>query len=232
MQSDICLITANDMQFTWNEILDPNVRIIHFVREPFDMVVSGYLYHSQSPPPESEGWLQDMDFDPCAINEQKVFNDYSSTIGTFLGDTDKFRDQVRAAVSLCKQLRDKYGGGKFNSLLRFSARNGEDPNDEFDGFRLEALRALLSNRGGDILRMGANAVYESQGRRSKRMFLSAFPMGDKDAYRASIAEAYRYLMGMGYKENKEKGFWDCLDFDAIVDAAMEESYRDDGKQGA
>ena len=26
-------------------------RVVHFVREPYDMVLSGYFYHSQLPPP-------------------------------------------------------------------------------------------------------------------------------------------------------------------------------------
>ena len=49
-KEDIVILHASDLPFDWNTKFSAygrDVKIIHFVRDPYDMVMSGYLYHSQ-----------------------------------------------------------------------------------------------------------------------------------------------------------------------------------------
>jgi hypothetical protein len=53
--ADIILSHGGNFLFNWTQTLSkPNLlyRVVHLVRDPYDMVISGLLYHSQSPPPE------------------------------------------------------------------------------------------------------------------------------------------------------------------------------------
>ena len=40
-------------------------RIIHFLRDPLQMVISAYLYHSQDPTPEGTSWYSTYTYCPC-----------------------------------------------------------------------------------------------------------------------------------------------------------------------
>jgi hypothetical protein len=53
LETDVVVVAAAQMHFSWREGLKelPNVRYVHFVRDPLDLIVSGYLYHEQDPPP-------------------------------------------------------------------------------------------------------------------------------------------------------------------------------------
>ena len=53
-------------------------RIVHWVRDPYDMVVSAFLYHSLCPVPTGEGlWTVRPDFDPCAVDESTTHHQYA-----------------------------------------------------------------------------------------------------------------------------------------------------------
>jgi len=55
-KNDISMLTGGFLQFNWKKTLsneNHHVRIVHFVRDPYDMVMSGYLYHSQQRAPVS-----------------------------------------------------------------------------------------------------------------------------------------------------------------------------------
>ena len=56
-RADVILSHAGNLLFNWTtNLVTPRFqyRVIHFVRDPYLMVLSGFLYHSQSPPPERE----------------------------------------------------------------------------------------------------------------------------------------------------------------------------------
>lgn len=65
---DIIILHSPNIPFHWIDFHSRrnNVKIVHFVREPYDMVMSGYLYHSQSPSPEK--WERNMEYHPCSAN--------------------------------------------------------------------------------------------------------------------------------------------------------------------
>lgn len=53
--ANVILSHGGNFLFNWTTTLVTSkfqYRVIHFVREPHDMVISGMLYHSQRPPPE------------------------------------------------------------------------------------------------------------------------------------------------------------------------------------
>ena len=50
-QANINIQGGADLHYTWNEHHPTKYKVIHFVRDPFDYIVSAYLYHAQQPPP-------------------------------------------------------------------------------------------------------------------------------------------------------------------------------------
>ena len=91
---DIVVLHAPDMLFDWNLIFqskERDPRIVHFVREPYDMVMSGYLYHSQNPSPSSESWERTLHFHPCSNSSPEYLNfeyqqRFASELGALYGD--------------------------------------------------------------------------------------------------------------------------------------------------
>jgi hypothetical protein len=67
-----------------------------------------------------------------------------------------------------------------------------------DGLRIEAARSILSSTGGDMLRMGANALYdaETSNGMSLRVYLSEFPVGNIDTFRGTCKKIYAFLRDM------------------------------------
>jgi hypothetical protein len=210
--ADIVPLAGVDMDFNWTStFFHPTHinRILHFVRNPFDMVVSGYLYHSQIPPPAPERWITRPGFCICDYNQDVFMNKYAPKLGELRGSgvngTETVREMVRSAVSLCKSLNDKYNGSIYGDMLA-AARLGTDP---LEAVRLEALRSLLNNEGGDILRMGVNALYEDK-KLSKRVFTSQFPIGDLQTFLSTSEEVFSFLMPPGEEELSPKPFWTCI----------------------
>lgn len=233
-------------------------RAVHFVRDPIDMVLSAYLYHAQYPIPVQERWLLNPNFQPCALSSR--IDAYGSVIADAIGiPWAEFRAWVNRAQEECLELQritgDQVG---FNQRLRMLASCDYDNQnktyeagriDDFDcspirdirkGFnaspgiraaiRFEAFRSLLSKDGGDILRMAANAVFESSTSKdfSLRVFLSEFPLQDWDRYRASIFRVYEFLMChhgwpcINFPEHVEQSqFWSHLSVRDAVDIAMD-----------
>ena len=60
-----------DMHFNWNSENPPNYKILHFVRDPFEYVVSAYLYHAQQPPPP-EKFVRQRHYNPCSFSRDKL----------------------------------------------------------------------------------------------------------------------------------------------------------------
>eukprot|EP00040_Diaphanoeca_grandis_P006357 m.37109 g.37109 ORF g.37109 m.37109 type:complete len:366 (-) comp17572_c0_seq1:24-1121(-) len=125
----------------------PNVAIVHFIRDPHDMVLSGYLFHSQQPSPEI--WATRGDLHPCAYD--------SDELKRMSAHVSVPWSQIENVVNLCETLFNRSQASTFHqALLTLSPE---------DGLRLEACRALImaSNRtskrtGGDVLRMAANSL--------------------------------------------------------------------------
>jgi hypothetical protein len=113
--------------------------------------MSGYLYHSQLPPPSPEGWLRSAKFDPCKLvvagdeTGRLDWHLYASKLGDFRFGRLKMSEMITAVADMCVELRTKYASRMgppytFSRLLQ-EARDGDDV---FDGIRLEAARAILA----------------------------------------------------------------------------------------
>jgi hypothetical protein len=63
-------VVVSDALFSWTDF--GHAKIVHFVREPADMIISGYLYHAQTPVPPGEGWLNDGRLDLCNEETRKL----------------------------------------------------------------------------------------------------------------------------------------------------------------
>lgn len=171
------------------------IRFVHFVRDPFDIVLSGYLYHGQTPRPEPEVWLNDRRYNPCEGNLSKTMQ-YADEISQFVHEYQQnsthdtiagagshiilnilpsdIHEMVLKAHTMCQELVSKYSSPTYHELLQhFTPYNHMDAllynksldDLVFDGVRIEALRSMFPERNGHILRMAANALTESRSSR-------------------------------------------------------------------
>eukprot|EP00040_Diaphanoeca_grandis_P017889 m.94035 g.94035 ORF g.94035 m.94035 type:complete len:356 (-) comp26673_c1_seq1:44-1111(-) len=125
---------------TLEQKLPPNLTIVHFVRDPFDMVVSGYRYHTRNP--VGEPALEDTN--PCAQHKPSI---------VLMTQQLQMKETLIHNVDvLCQKLYAISGGTTFYDAL------SKLPPEK--GVKLEAARALISRgrAGGDVLRMVTNVV--------------------------------------------------------------------------
>lgn len=77
-------------------------RIVHLVRDPYEMVLSAYRFHSQLPIPED--WINRQAIDYCSgtfVGENFVTT--TRPLGVFHGQSDVVEEWVRQAMRLCRQ---------------------------------------------------------------------------------------------------------------------------------
>lgn len=131
------------------------VKIIHFVRNPFDMVLSNYLYHSQQPTPEP--WVHSDD--PCHVryeDGETLASYVLPSIGTDEIDEKHFSDITKMCRSLFQSKPSMQNSTFYEHLLEL---------DDGDGLRLATAQMVAAsgdaNRhlaGGDVSRMANNIV--------------------------------------------------------------------------
>jgi len=146
---------------------DRGVKIVHLVRNPFEMAVSNYLYHARVPTPE--GWI--LHQNPCQTDytEEHVHESYASMVLPILSKTkyinldldygddtqlfsqNEFDDIEKDCLSLYKT-RERLKQSNFLSHLI----NYDPP----EGIRLSTAQMMIQgyNYGGDILRMAHNII--------------------------------------------------------------------------
>lgn len=105
--SDIGVVAGAEMDFDWNAALFQgffqSFRIVHFTRDPFDMVVSGYLYHSEDPPPER--WLSKKDYRPCDSLDTLLVDRIASTLSREVNvPVDRIHKLIYNVEQLCNDL--------------------------------------------------------------------------------------------------------------------------------
>jgi hypothetical protein len=217
--ADVIPLAGVDMGFNWTSTFAQYSthinRVLHFVRNPFDMVVSGYLYHSQIPPPAVERWITRPGFCICDYNHDVFMNSYAQKLGGLRGGgangTETVRKMFQSAVSLCKTLIVKYNGSIYSEMLS-TARLSTDP---LEALRLEALRSLLHSEGGDVVRMGVNALHEDRVM-SRRVFTSQFPIGDRQTFLRTAEEVFSFLMPPREEKLIPVPFWTCISRSTVV----------------
>ncbi|KAL7534621.1 hypothetical protein ACHAXR_005998 [Thalassiosira sp. AJA248-18] len=129
------------------------VKIVHFVRNPFEMALSNYYYHSQEPTPED--WVH-ID-KPCEFRYEDGMSLVADhVLPTISQRTNTTQSQFDNVVSLCQSLYYQHNSTFFEHL-RFL--------NEYDGLRLATTQMIISSSasnnhlaGGDILRMSNNIV--------------------------------------------------------------------------
>lgn len=190
-------------------------RVVHFVREPFDMVISGYLYHRQVPYPLPEKFLGRPSFDPCEFNRTAMHTMFIPSLTSFTRNKVNISEMVDSVVQLCYALREKYPAEDFNKAL-IAAKHGSDV---LDGMRLEACRALLNFLNGDILRMAYNTLQEVEylKRHSnvvvRRTFTAEFPATNLSIFHNSTVNVFQFLMSPAATP---KPFFECLSQEEAV----------------
>ncbi|EJK72781.1 hypothetical protein THAOC_05651, partial [Thalassiosira oceanica] len=131
-------------------------KIVHFIRNPFSMVLSNYFYHAQSPTPEK--WVHTDE--PCEHNYKSGGSLAESVLPILASRTRIQRHHFDEVVNICVglyQTRESLKNSTFyEHLLEM---------DHYDGLRLATAQMIISssaaNRnlaGGDILRMASNII--------------------------------------------------------------------------
>ena len=239
LQEDIAVFTGLEYQVDWlNRTRDGSaLRYAHFVRDPFDAILSGYLYHSQIPAPEPwELTPREVSFICRHTNinkkqnetwEDDVFQLYREPFGRYINNITRIDELFRDVMKLCKSLsrrqeaalkrRYKQNGRSASKVYNFNEILHAQRGDEFDNIRYMALWFLLFN--GDLLRMAANAMY-SNPITSRQIFISDFPIGNKTVFRQSATKLYEFLMGRGHNK-----FWSCMEpIEKAVSVTIKEDF--------
>lgn len=203
--------------------MDSNFRILHFVRDPFDMVVSGYLYHAQTPPPPPERWLVDRTFSPCKTHNDDFLVGYLEKLGAFTGNRTYVNSLLTKTKKLCTALETKYRSKSvdYNVMLNVAKEV-----DVMEAIKIEAVRAILSKDGGDALRMAVNSLWESESAHgiSMRVFMSDFPIGDKPKFTNTTTNIFKFLMAPVDSDKDTPPFYECVPLKEAVSRAVEAAF--------
>lgn len=146
--------------------LDRGVKVVHLVRDPFQMAVSNYHYHARLPTPES--WIQHQN--PCDTEyyeQGQYMGNYGDMIAPALSKSSyeslnlqldgrlllpKDFDAIRRDCESLYQTKD----GLQNANLLTHLLNLDPP----EGIRLATSEMMIQgyDNGGDILRMANNII--------------------------------------------------------------------------
>ena len=220
--TDVSIVAAPDIQIAWNMSFlnktEGNVKMVHFVRDPFDMVISAYLYHAQNWPPGKEAWLKYPTFDPCEVNPMEL-EKYADHIGSYYGNVNNFMGLIQKSLEICKGFYNQHprlGVRGYSATLRMLSKE--------DGLILEAARSIPSVRGGDILRMATNAWFEhnTPNRLTYRIFLPEFSVGNLTQFKHSSKKLFTHLMKPGL--TPQTHFWNCIDVHTAVQRSLALAY--------
>ena len=205
--NEIVISHAGNLLFNWTKIfvtssLPFQYRIVHFIRDPYDMILSGLLYHAQSPPPEH--WLTSDSLHPCSFDEDQIMK-FISIIVTYHSQLSKskLKQTIQKISNLCYEIYTDstriHGTSNYHRTLSKLLSNQFS---SYKAIQLEACRSIISKfsgAGGDILRMAANSVREGQAmfetsNLSKRIFLSEFLAGNKTQSLHILTELFQFLL--------------------------------------
>lgn len=105
-------LTKNDVYVTvpgafagnWSKVFQSpghNYRIVHLVRDPFDLILSAYLFHSEDPPPEQ--WIKYANAEYCSGTDLPA-EDFLRTTAPYLGAYHGNQAQVHAWIATAHEL--------------------------------------------------------------------------------------------------------------------------------
>ena len=179
-------------------------RYIHHVRDPYDMVISAYLYHGQEPPPPFELWQvvpvktsTNFCSTPISLGVKviQLYTIFRNVMTKFSKDAEKVDRMLSRLKASCFELTaeiDRRLPSSFrpNYSTVLSVAKSID-NDEFNGIRMQAFFSIISN--GDIVRMAVNAL-SSDPKRTLHLYMTEFPSGNESAYQSTIRKMYNFLV--------------------------------------
>jgi len=159
-------------------------KIIHLIRNPFEMTLSNFFYHSQTPTPEK--WVHtDKPCQHLYPNNKSLSSYIASTLTSWarnrtdipkVTQTD-LDDIVDVCLSLWRKREDLTNATFYEHLLKL---------DKADALRLATAQMTIAssaaNRylaGGDLLRMANNIIkFEDMQASSSNIKVLSMPMGD------------------------------------------------------
>ncbi|CAJ1965993.1 unnamed protein product [Cylindrotheca closterium] len=135
-------------------------KIVHFVRDPIDMALSNYLYHSQHPTPEP--WIKRKGINPCKIDEE--FLNYTLQELNSDGSRKITEEDLLRVSTMCRYYKHEHAIAantrkKNNTTRSFYGIMRRLP--PYDGLRFATSHFLMAQgveSGGDLLRMPNNIL--------------------------------------------------------------------------
>eukprot|EP00980_Cylindrotheca_fusiformis_P004211 scaffold913_cov71-Cylindrotheca_fusiformis.AAC.4 len=135
-------------------------KIVHLVRDPIDMAISNYLYHSQIPTPES--WVLRPTFDPCQYDDDHFFQYILQQLAEQQQQEEEEGVSKKELIQVHDMCRDLFQSPSSNQQQQKSYyRTLLELSNNYDGLRLATAQFLISNNvesGGDLLRMPNNII--------------------------------------------------------------------------
>lgn len=204
--NDIIYSVAGAFAFNWTAAFQHNThktRIVHFIRDPFETVLSGYLYHTQEPPPPTEGWMKKPNMSFCPKDVSSVMK-LGKILGEHYGNEEVVVNWLQNAVRDCDNLLSSVRKNESDSFLTFLHRASssqslmptQDPAQKnlYPAIRMEAYRALFATdfMGGDLLSMAVNVVFQ-QPNIARAFHLEDFAIGNETRFRETAQSMFSFL---------------------------------------
>lgn len=219
--NSVNMMRSPDALFTWSKF-GRSAKIVHLVRDPVDLIVSGYLYHSQVPPPEK--WLHEERHEMCRpIGSHRAFITALQKVPV----ARNLSSLVEKAHELCKDLTSKYHAHSTYGVLKNADGNYSDI---YEGMRVEAVRSIFQGGRAEQLRMAANALWERTAPLglSMRFFLSEFPAGNIGVFNESMSKMIDFLNGQsGEHDNNNSSQTMCIDKASTMERSVNYVYVPD-----
>lgn len=223
-QSNVNIQGGAEMHFKWKDFIKMQFKVLHFVRDPFDYVISAYLYHSQSPPPP-EKFVRQRRFNPCMYSKKSI-DVYLKELGLFHEDVITVSKAINGTIALCESLHKH---GPLHKELQHLAQTSVN---EVNALQLEACRSIISDEidgGGDLLRMTVNALRakEAGSDRAKTVYLHQFPLKNETIWRRSLLSVLEFLLyETGHSRRKLSGISDVID--RLVNSTFDKAFVKNG----
>lgn len=213
----IHLQEAAEMHFNWKKFIQYHKpKIVHFVRDPYEFLISSYLYHTQSDPPSNE-LILNQPFNPC-IHSEEMFDMYYAELRHFNEDVDSLKSSIAQITTECTKLylnaknliaqdtSEAYAKhAKYGELLR--KLSAVSPNHGMDALRLEAYRSIIFTgmgpslvSGNDLFRMAVNALRakESEGQDVMQTQVEDFPYDNEYLWKRTMGDMLDFLFESKY----------------------------------
>lgn len=213
--NDIIITRPLGLTGDWKEVFDfpgHSYSIILMVRDPFEIIMSAYKYHSQVPAPEK--WLVDKPYKVCSI--APYLAGIGRSLGKYMGNTTLFAswteaiaNDCRAAVSMFSpnatylhQLQqaaalrhadhipfDRPAADRYlQSIYKYEHNVTKYGLDLYPAVRLEAYRSL-----NEIVYMAASKLYEEPSM-SLSMHLEEFGIGNLSLFQKGANKMMEFHM--------------------------------------